>query len=296
MPLAGGTHTGTVSLNYAAPQLAWLDSTQSNGAGRFRWIPSGGSKILQRNTATAGDFSSTTNPLTFASNDVATFAQRPVFGANTPWDSGNFTPGNYLPLSGGVLTGSLTLPNGVFLYGKDSSGTARQLIHMSSDNYPTWVNSYGSHVRVVNQAYNAEIWTCDNSGNMWAAGNVSAYSDERVKTDWKDFAGRFVEEFAKVKAGTYTRKDSKVRQVGVSAQSLRRVMPEAVSENKDGMLSVAYGHAALAAAVALARAIVAIGKKMAAMAKDIADVAKGVSTMQKELASLRLRVAALEAA
>lgn len=31
------------------------------------------------------------------------------FGANTVWHSGNFTPGNYLPLTGGTLTGRLTL-------------------------------------------------------------------------------------------------------------------------------------------------------------------------------------------
>ena len=138
----------------------------------------------------------------------------------------------------------------------DSSGASHLLWHMSTDNYPTWINAMGTHVRVVNQAYNAEIWTCDNGGNMWALGNVTAYSDERFKSEWGDFSSDFVQRLAKVRAGSYTRTDSPskgLRQVGVGAQSLQPLMPEAVSKNAQGHLTVSYGNAALAAAVYLAR-------------------------------------------
>lgn len=95
----------------------------------------------------------------------------------------------------------------------------------------------------------------DNSGNSWSAGNVSAYSDERLKDNWRDLPENFVELLAGVKMGVYDRTDEVgLTQVGVSAQSLQKVMPNAVTE-RDGMLSVAYGNAALAACVALAREV-----------------------------------------
>lgn len=49
-----------------------------------------------------------------------------------------------------------------------------------------------------------------------------------------------------------------VRQVGVTAEALRVVMPDAVHDNGDGVLSVTYGNAALVAAIALAKRVKAI--------------------------------------
>lgn len=102
--------------------------------------------------------------------------------------------------------------------------------------------------------------TIANNGDVTASGNLSGYSDERLKKDWKSLPDDFLKRLAAVKMGTYTRIDTKARQVGVGAQSLRDVLPEAVL---DGMtseepLSVAYGNAALAAAVALAQEVVAL--------------------------------------
>jgi hypothetical protein len=102
--------------------------------------------------------------------------------------------------------------------------------------------------------------TYDTSGNLTAAGNITANSDERLKEDWALLRGDFIEALAAVRVGTYTRKDTGARQVGVGAQSLGKVLPEAVSEGEDGVLSVAYGQAALAACVELARELVALRK------------------------------------
>jgi hypothetical protein len=89
------------------------------------------------------------------------------------------------------------------------------------------------------------------SGDFTSPGNVTAYSDERLKSEWSSLSNDFIELLAKVKSGTYTRIDTNIRQVGVSAQSLKLVMPEAVIEGD--ILSVSYGNAALAAAVELAK-------------------------------------------
>ena len=104
--------------------------------------------------------------------------------------------------------------------------------------------------------------TLDNSGNFTATGNVTAYSDERLKKDWTDLADDFIAKLAQVKVGTYTRIDTGERQVGVSAQSLQPVVPEAVLQGEH--LSVAYGNAALAACVMLARRVQELEAKLGA--------------------------------
>lgn len=108
-------------------------------------------------------------------------------------------------------------------------------------------------------------FSSDTSGNFVANGNVTAYSDERKKTNWRDMPEDFLQNLAKVKHGIYDRTDVPETQVGVSAQSLQKVMEHAVMEDKDGSLSVAYGNAALVAAVKLAERVVALEARLAAL-------------------------------
>lgn len=106
-------------------------------------------------------------------------------------------------------------------------------------------------------------WTSDASGNFTASGNVTAYSDDRLKKNWKNFDSKFLEKLSKVKYGIFERIDTQKIQVGVSAQSLREVLPEAVMEDIDGKLSVSYGNAALAACVELSKKVLDLEKKLA---------------------------------
>jgi hypothetical protein len=103
----------------------------------------------------------------------------------------------------------------------------------------------------------------DMSGNLTMAGNVTAYSDERLKKDWALLPDDFLRRLAQVKSGTYTRIDSDERQVGVSAQGLQEFLEEAVQTDADGMLSVNYGGAALASAVELAKYVTALEQRIA---------------------------------
>jgi hypothetical protein len=102
----------------------------------------------------------------------------------------------------------------------------------------------------------ANRWQLDMSGNGTYAGNVTAYSDERLKKDWTPVQTDFITELAKVKSGTYTRIDSEQRQAGVSAQDFQKLLPETVSEDNAGTLSLAYGNAALVSAVELAKEVI----------------------------------------
>lgn len=106
--------------------------------------------------------------------------------------------------------------------------------------------------------------TLDTNGNFVATANVTAYSDERVKTNWRGFAPDFLQRLARVKMGVYDRTDVPSTQVGVSAQSLREVLPDAVMEDSEGRLSVAYGNAALAACVMLARKVEELERRLSA--------------------------------
>lgn len=79
------------------------------------------------------------------------------------------------------------------------------------------------------------------NGNFVANGNVSAFSDIRVKKDIQ----RILDPIGKVKllnGVTYTRLDNEERGTGLIAQDVQAVLPEAVAENEDGMLSVMYGN------------------------------------------------------
>jgi hypothetical protein len=105
----------------------------------------------------------------------------------------------------------------------------------------------------------------NDTGDLFVTGNITASSDERFKKDWADLDADFIEKLAGVKMGTYTRADSGIRQVGVGAQSLQKVMSEAVGEDGEGMLSVAYGNAALAACVQLAREVCRLRDMIEAM-------------------------------
>lgn len=104
----------------------------------------------------------------------------------------------------------------------------------------------------------------DSSGNAVATANVTAYSDERLKKDWSPVAPDFIERLAEVKSGTYTRIDSGERQAGASAQAMQKLLKEVVMEGTDDekTLSLAYGNAALVAAIELAKQVVELKKEI----------------------------------
>jgi hypothetical protein len=97
--------------------------------------------------------------------------------------------------------------------------------------------------------------------NWTVTGNVTAYSDERLKKNWRDLPVDYVAKLAQVKHGIYDRIDEEgVTQVGVSAQSLREILPNAICTSSDEAqtLTVAYGNAAMVSVVELAKEVVAL--------------------------------------
>lgn len=88
-------------------------------------------------------------------------------------------------------------------------------------------------------------WTFsnDNSGNATAVGNLTAYSDIRLKTDIEVIPDALWK-VRQLRGVTYERTDTGERQTGVIAQEVQAVLPEAVMTMNDDnkTLSVAYGN------------------------------------------------------
>ena len=119
----------------------------------------------------------------------------------------------------------------------------------NSSYYMVWHS--GDSVYSTNGIY------CNPSSNslymttLVAAGNVTAYSDKRVKTNLEVIPNA-LEKVSKLNGYTFDRTDldkdedgndiSVPKQTGVIAQEVLDVLPEVVSKNDDGMYSVAYGN------------------------------------------------------
>jgi hypothetical protein len=78
------------------------------------------------------------------------------------------------------------------------------------------------------------------TGDLTAAGNVTAFSDSRLKTDLEVIPDA-LNKVQQLTGYNYTRIDTGVRQTGLIAQDLQKVLPEAVINNGE-YLSVAYGN------------------------------------------------------
>jgi hypothetical protein len=184
-----------------------------------------------------------------------------------------------LPLAGGTMTGQLTtrVSSGATPIVNGSGSNALQVMGDGSNG--AYMSFHRSGAYAVNFGMDTSNvvslggwsdgatsrWTSDTSGNFVARGNVTAYSDERLKKDWAPVAEDFIAQLATVKHGTYTRTDSEERQMGVSAQAMRTFAPEVVLEDREGNLSLAYGNASLVAAVKLAERVVALEARLAAL-------------------------------
>ena len=87
--------------------------------------------------------------------------------------------------------------------------------------------------------------------NIWTSGNVTAYSDIRVKTNIEQIPDA-LDKVCQLSGYTFDRTDVSfddegtpdrpIRQTGVIAQEVLEVLPEAVTGDEKGHYSVAYGN------------------------------------------------------
>ena len=85
-------------------------------------------------------------------------------------------------------------------------------------------------------------FTFEDDGSFTATGNITAYSDKRLKKNVSKIEGA-IEKVQALAGCTYQRVDLEDRQMaGVIAQDVQKVLPEAITEDPEtGFLSVDYG-------------------------------------------------------
>lgn len=169
-----------------------------------------------------------------------------AIGSDVPSPTGTGASGNWAVNSAGLYGQPTITVNDIYCY-RPSSPTTGVIFLNSAGNAYLYYN--GTSYQMP-------------SYDLVVGGNISGSSDETLKKNWRDLPPDFIEQLSKVKNGIYDRTDQEKTQVGVSAQSLQPVMEHAVTEGEDGKLSVAYGNAALVAAIKLAERVVDLESRL----------------------------------
>jgi hypothetical protein len=116
-----------------------------------------------------------------------------------------------------------------------------------------WLRTYGN-TGLYNQTYGGGWFMQDTTyvrcynnktvytgGSFLAGGNVTAYSDIRRKKDLLKIDNA-LDKVEQLTGYTYTNKKDNKRYTGLIAQDVEKVLPEAVTTESDGHLSLAYGN------------------------------------------------------
>ncbi|NPT50717.1 hypothetical protein GNZ10_13515 [Ralstonia sp. 3N] len=166
-----------------------------------------------------------------------------------------------LPKSGGTITGQVNMVSNapVLLMQENDQTLPAGLWRIVADGNQWFIRRNTAAAGDFSSEINA--FTLNTSTDATFYGNVTAYSDERLKKDWTELPDGIIEDMAALLSGTFTRVDTGQRQVGVGAQSLHRFLPEAVLDGEK--LSVAYGNAALAIITKLCQRVVKMDARIA---------------------------------
>tara|TARA_B100000424_G_scaffold271194_1_gene272931 strand:- start:382 stop:1539 length:1158 start_codon:yes stop_codon:yes gene_type:complete len=99
---------------------------------------------------------------------------------------------------------------------ENSGGTEKGWIYVDTNSTQGFLNTSGGWAFRV-----------DNSGNATATGNVTAYSDERLKSEIKTIDSA-LEKVCAMRGVEYTRNSTGKKEIGVIAQEVKEVVPELV--------------------------------------------------------------------
>lgn len=166
-----------------------------------------------------------------------------------------------LPLAGGTITGDLTV-NQTFTCQSVEIGHTNEINATGSSNLYLQYRNSGNLVLCYN-GHNVGIGTDSPSyklhvaGTIYATGSITERSDIRCKDVETYQWSPTLDMIADAPIIRYTMKDDKTHRmrVGSVAQYWGKVMPEAVSCDADGILSIAQGDICMVNVIALAREV-----------------------------------------
>lgn len=227
--MAGALNLPSNGLNVGSGQL------QVTGGN----VSASGNVAASGNVSAAGSVSASGNVSGVNASFSGTGSFTGTVTVGAPTASGNATTKTYvdtadalkLNLSGGTMTGILNINSANSVnYLNWYNGASLNAGWGANSSYPLFItNSTGS-----NCVY-ADLY-----GNVTAAGNVTAYSDAKLKENVETIR-EALSLVKRMRGVFYDRIDSGEHGVGVIAQEMQEVLPQVVVPN-DGTLSVAYGN------------------------------------------------------
>jgi len=182
----------------------------------------------------------------------------------------NFYPSGDFKLPGNIYAGTHFLvglqTTGVDVFGDQSWGHSGCLTLWNFNSATTSYLKGGFWLSVCDSNYDRKyLLEGQNNGCLMWGGYMQAQyfkatSDARLKDDIQDLKPR---DFSGIKAYTYTLKkeEKKEKHIGLLAQEVQKVIPEAVSTDKDGYLSLDYN----AVVAALVSEVNTLKKRLAAL-------------------------------
>lgn len=253
--------------------------------------------------AVSGDAQILNKPTSLPASDVSTWAKastKPSYTLDEVSDGSSRKLANYLPLSGGTLTGELVL--------KPSSSSETSILKCKAGEW--FDQNFNLHLAASSGSWNLfnnnseEIITAKrSSGNVGIGNSSPSYkfhvngevgatnynntSDIRKK-DIIENLDLDVEDIANAPLFKFSWLDPEMPEgvnVGTSAQYWQTIMPEIVTETNDDekTLSMQYGVAGLASSIALAKKVVEQENTIKAQEARIKALEDAIAEIQNKL-------------
>ena len=183
-----------------------------------------------------GNMGTTCNADTVDSLHASSFARQDT---NTTYTTNT---SQYFRVERGTTLGSLS--GGALQAYSTGNHSAFMSFHRSAHYAVNFGLDTDNVLRIGGWSAAANRWVLDMSGNMTAAGNITAYSDISLKENIEVIPNA-LEKVQKIRGVTFTRndqEDKEARHTGVIAQEVEKVLPEVVAEDDLGIKNVAYGN------------------------------------------------------
>ncbi len=131
---------------------------------------------------------------------------------------------------GVTVTGYLTVSNDTGIKFNTSGSSGTPTLNVDSSANWNFKNTVGTNVVTIS-----------NGGALVASGDVTAFSDARVKENVETIPNA-LESVKQMRGVIYNKIGADTQSVGVIAQELEEVVPQLVHTDEEGMKSVAYGN------------------------------------------------------